>query len=71
MATINFLYRSTKEEAPLTIRILHRHKNKDYVFSCKTEYEIKKSYWKLHGTKSRNAELTNKQADVNIRFRKN
>ena len=70
MATINFLYRSTKEEAPLTIRILHRHKNKDYVFSCKTEYEIKKSYWKLHGTKSRNAELTNKQADVNTDLEK-
>ena len=31
MATVNFLYRSSKETAPLTLRLLFRHDNKDFV----------------------------------------
>ncbi|TXD47732.1 tyrosine-type recombinase/integrase [Polaribacter sp. IC073] len=65
MATINFLYRSTKEKAPLTLRLLHRQQGKDFVFSSKTEYKVEKNYWKLHNTNSRSPEIINKQADIN------
>lgn len=65
MATINFLYRSKREKAPLTIRLLHRENGKDFVFSSKIKYEVEKEYWKHHNTKSRDAEIKNKQVEVN------
>ena len=50
MATINFLFRSTKEEAPLTLRLLFRHNNKDFVFGASTKIKVTKEYWsKQHG----------------------
>ena len=45
MATINFLFRSTKEEAPLTLRLLFRHNNADYVFGSNTKLIVSKEYW--------------------------
>ena len=52
MATINFLFRSTKEEAPLTLRLLFRHNNTDYVFSSNTKLMVSKEYWtKQHNNK--------------------
>ena len=38
MATINFLYRSAREKAYLTARLLFRKHDKDYVFAAKTDY---------------------------------
>ena len=64
MATINFLYRSTREKAPLTLRLLHRQESKDFVFSSKIKYEVEKDYWKLHNTKTRNAIIKNQQLEV-------
>ena len=65
MATINFLYRSTKDESYLTLRLLHRHGNKDFVFSSRIKYRVEKEYWKLHNTKSRTPQIINKQIKVN------
>lgn len=79
MASINFLYRSIKENAPLTIRLLFRHGDKDYVLGAKTELYIysyaelqnnsklsAKSYWKeLHLKKKvKDIDLANKQVEV-------
>jgi integrase len=52
MATINFLFRSTKEEAPLTLRLLFRHNNTDFVFGSNTKLIVTKEYWtKQHNNK--------------------
>ncbi len=65
MATINFLYRSTLEKAPLTLRLLFRDKGIDFVYSTKTKYRIEKEYWiKKHSSKSKDAEIKNKQIQV-------
>ena len=45
MATVNFLYRSTKEKAPLNLRLLFRHDDKDYVLGAKTQFQVSKHYW--------------------------
>ena len=79
MATINFLYRSTKETAPLNLRLLFRHKDKDYVLGAKTKYEVSKKYWndnhvinkktkKIPGTKD--PEILNKRIEVNNELHK-
>ena len=46
MATVNFLYRSTKAEANLDVRLLFRKDEVDFVFGAKTNYEVSKVYWK-------------------------
>jgi integrase len=52
MATINFLFRSTKEEAPLTLRLLFRLNNTDFVFGSNTKLLVTKEYWtKQHNNK--------------------
>ena len=48
MASINFLYRSTKDKSILNIRLLYRYKGKDYVFGAKTKFEIEYKYWLGH-----------------------
>tara|TARA_R110002049_G_scaffold244889_3_gene418730 strand:+ start:2489 stop:3799 length:1311 start_codon:yes stop_codon:yes gene_type:complete len=83
MATINFMYRSTKENAPLNVRFLLRHEDKDYVFGAKSELYIyshnellennklsAKKYWKeLHNKKKvKDIDLSNKQVDVNAKM---
>ena len=65
MATVNFLYRSKRENAFLTLRLLHRENNKDFIFSSKIKYEVEKSYWKIHHTNTRDADIKKKQQDVN------
>ncbi|WP_111308568.1 phage integrase SAM-like domain-containing protein [Confluentibacter sediminis] len=70
MATVNFLYRSTKQKAPLTLRLLYRHKNKDYVFSTKIKYEVEQEYWKKHYKNTKDAEIKNKQIEVNTELQK-
>jgi hypothetical protein len=46
MATINFLYRSTKPKAFLNIRLLYRQGNKDYILGARTKLEVTDNYWK-------------------------
>jgi integrase len=66
MASINFLYRSTKEKANLNLRLLYRHNAKDYVFGAKTKVEVSKIYWsKQHKKKSKDIEITNLQTEIN------
>ena len=45
MATVNFLYRSTKDKANLQLRLLYRFNNKDFVFGANTKFETTKNYW--------------------------
>lgn len=47
MATVNFLYRSTRAKAPLIIRLLFRHEGRDYILAGKTKYDIEKKDWEI------------------------
>jgi len=48
MPTVNFLYRSTKELAPLTMRLLFRDQyKKDFTIDAKTHIIISKVDWKI------------------------
>ncbi|MBJ2174177.1 phage integrase SAM-like domain-containing protein [Aureibaculum sp. A20] len=66
MASINFLYRSTKNKADLVLRLLYRSNEKDYVFGVKTKLEVTKEYWKKHHRSSRlkDIDIINKQTLV-------
>lgn len=70
MASVNFLYRSTKDKAPLTLRLLYRYKGKDFVFPSKVKYEVEKNYWKVHKKNTRDATIRNKQIEVNTELQK-
>ena len=71
MASVNFLYRSTKEKSNLNLRLLFRNNGKDYVFGVKTKVEISKYYWsKQHKKKSKDIDITNKQNEVNNELNK-
>lgn len=45
MATLNYLYRSTKPEACLNIRLLFRHNDIDYQIGAKSKIKVSKDYW--------------------------
>lgn len=71
MATVNFLYRSTKEKANLNLRLLFRHNENDFVFGGKTKVEVSKHYWsKQHKKKSKDIEVTNYQTEINTELNK-
>lgn len=71
MATINFLYRSTKDKANLDLRLLYRYNDKDFVFGAKTKFETTKHYWsKQHRNKSKDILITNEQTRVNNELNK-
>lgn len=67
MATINFLFRSTKEEAPLTLRLLFRNNNTDYVFGSNIKLQVSNEYWtKQHNNKRiKETAIINKKVEVN------
>lgn len=67
MATINFLYRSTKEQSSLNIRLLYRLEGIDYVYGAKTLLKVDKEYWeKYHDQKRpKSIEIANRQREVN------
>lgn len=67
MASVNFLYRSTKEKSNLNLRLLFRHNTKDYVFGAKTKFEVEKKYWK---NKSNDIDNKNKQIEINTELNK-
>ncbi|MEZ7505765.1 phage integrase SAM-like domain-containing protein [Flavobacterium sp. Arc2] len=48
MATVNFLYRSTKDKANLHVRLLYRFNNIDFVIGANTKLEIEKQNWFGH-----------------------
>lgn len=71
MASVNFLYRSTKDKANLILRLLYRNNNTDYVFGAKTKVEVSKIYWsKQHKKKFKDIDITNKQTEVNAELNK-
>lgn len=71
MATVNFLYRSTKDKANLHLRLLYRFNNTDFVFGANTKIEVSKLYWnKQHKSKSKDILVTNKQIEVNSELNK-
>jgi integrase len=71
MASINFLFRSTKDKANLSVRLLFRHNAKDYVFGAKTKEEVSKYYWsKQHKKKSKDIGITNQQTEINNKLNK-
>jgi integrase len=52
MATINFLFRSTKNEGPLTLRLLFRNNDVDHVYGSTIKLKVTKEYWtKQHNNK--------------------
>jgi hypothetical protein len=71
MASVNFLYRSTKDKATLNLRLLFRYNDNDYVFGAKTKFEVAKDYWtKQHNKKSKDIEITNQQTETNTELNK-
>ncbi|NGY38865.1 site-specific integrase [Flavobacterium sp. XN-5] len=45
MATVNFLYRSTKDKANLQLRLLYSFNGNNFVFGANTKFETTKDYW--------------------------
>lgn len=72
MATVNFLYRSTKPKAFLVVRLLFRDNSVDYVYGAKTRFEVTKEYWtKQHNLKRvKDIDIANKQVEVNDELNK-
>ncbi|MCM8568900.1 site-specific integrase [Gramella jeungdoensis] len=73
MATIYFLYRSSREQAPLTVRLQdHDSNNKKFQFQAKTELEVSKRYWNTTRHKKRNVDAVDKSkiAEVNTELSK-
>ena len=66
MATVNFLYRSTKDKAYLHLRLLYRFADKDYVIGANTKLEVSKEYWKKFHNMKRPKDITivNRQTEV-------
>jgi integrase len=70
MATVNFLYRSTKEKANLSLRLLYRFNDIDFVFGANTKCEVSKEYWnKQHKKKSKNITIENLQIEINDKLK--
>ncbi|MEO2062754.1 MAG: phage integrase SAM-like domain-containing protein [Christiangramia sp.] len=62
MATIYFLYRSTRDNAPLTVRLQDLDStNKKFQFEGKTELEVDKEFWKNTRHKKRNVDADDKK----------
>lgn len=67
MASVNFLYRSTKEKSHLNLRLLFRYDGNDFVIGGKTNLIVSKNYWdKQHNQKRpKDINLANMQVEVN------
>ena len=65
MATVNFLYRSTRESGFLTLRLLYTYDSVNYTVPAKTKLEVSKKYWeKQHNSKSRDITISNLQVET-------
>jgi integrase len=71
MAAVNFLYRSTKDEAPLNVRLLFRvanfqgtNKNKDFVLGSKTQIRVDKDFWSKKDKKNNDVDFLNTKEDI-------
>lgn len=72
MASVNFLYRSTKDKANLVLRLLYRFNDKDYVFGAKTNLEVSKEFWNKHRNlvRPKDINIINRQAEINNELNK-
>lgn len=73
MATIYFLYRSTRKKAPLTVRLQSQLEDGvKFQFEGKTKFEVSKTYWEVTRHKKRNVDATNKKeiSRINIELSK-
>ncbi|MGB3150448.1 MAG: phage integrase SAM-like domain-containing protein, partial [Maribacter sp.] len=70
MATINFLYRSKKERAPISLRLLYSNGGKNYVIGVKTKELIERDYWENQHQQKRPKleEIKNRQVEVNSKL---
>jgi integrase len=66
MATIKYLYRSTKPEAFLTLRFQYRNNQKcDVIFDYKTKVSVTSKYWsEQHNKKQKDIDLIELQSDI-------
>src|SRR4051812_15271832 len=71
MATVNFLYRSTKDKASLSLRLLYRFNDTDFSFAANTKLSVTKEYWnKYHKAKRLDIDIKNEQHRVNTELHK-
>lgn len=72
MATINFLYRSTKDKSNLVLRLLFRHNDIDYVYGAKINFLVTKLFWTKQYKQKRpkDIDITNEQTRVNSELNK-
>ena len=65
MATVHFLYRSTREKSFLEVRLQHTENTIKYLWNAKTKIEVSKDYWtKHHKINSRDGVIRKQQAKV-------
>lgn len=72
MATVNFLYRSTKDKANLHLRLLFRHNDSDFVLGVNTKLTVSKEYWFKHHKMKRpkDISISNSQTEINNELNK-
>lgn len=65
MATVHFLYRSTREKSYLEVRLQHTQNAIKYLWSAKTKIEVSKEYWEnQHKKNSRDVDIIKEQKRV-------
>lgn len=66
MATINFLYRSNKKKADLTLRLLYRYMGSDYTLGVNSRITVEHEFFKkqLNQKKLKDVNLINEQSRV-------
>lgn len=66
MATVNFLYRSTKDKANLNLRLLFRKNEIDFVIGGVSKVEVTKDYWSKYHNSKRIADVKIKNYQTEI-----
>lgn len=66
MAAIKFLYRSTRDIGPITLRLSFRNNSKDHVIESKTQITCKKQEWNLmqNSRRIKDGKLKNKKIEI-------
>ncbi|OUR94000.1 hypothetical protein A9Q87_04650 [Flavobacteriales bacterium 34_180_T64] len=72
MASVNFLYRSTRNKSNLTLRLLFRFEEQDYVYGAKTKLQVTSNYWEnVHFKKHiKDVDDSNTQLEVKTELNK-
>ena len=66
MASINYLYRSKKDQASLKLRLLFRYNGRDYQLESDSKVVVTKDYWIHYHRKSKIKDVLvrNKQREI-------